>query len=53
MAILGFYYEKMSKKVKGLYIPYYFSMINYSALESFKKFLNNQQNIIWQKDIRA
>lgn len=53
MAILGFYYEKMGKKVKILYVPYYFSMMNYSALAGFKRFLNNQQNVVWEKAIRA
>jgi poly-beta-1,6-N-acetyl-D-glucosamine synthase len=53
MAILGFYYEKMGKKVKVLYIPYYFSMMNYSALAGFKRFLNNQQNVVWEKAVRA
>lgn len=53
MAILGFYYEKMGKKVKVLYIPYYFSMMNYSALAGFKRFLKNQQNVVWEKAIRA
>lgn len=53
MAILGFYYEKMGKKVKVLYVPYYFSMMNYSALAGFKRFLKNQQNVVWEKAIRA
>lgn len=53
MAILGFYYEKMGKKVKVLYVLYYFSMMNYSALASFKRFLNNQQNVVWEKAVRA
>lgn len=53
MAVLGFYYEKMGKKVKILYVPYYFSMMNYSALAGFKRFLNNQQNVVWEKALRA
>lgn len=53
MAILGFYYEKTGKKVKVLYVPYYFSMMNYSALAGFKRFLKNQQNVVWEKAVRA
>lgn len=53
MAILGYYYEKTGKKVKVLYVPYYFSMMNYSALAGFKRFLKNQQNVVWEKAVRA
>lgn len=53
MAVLGFYYEKMGKKVRILYVPYYFSMMNYSALAGFKRFLHNQQNVVWEKALRA
>lgn len=53
MAFLGFYYEKLGKKVKILYVPYYFSLMNYSALAGFKRFLNNQQNVVWEKALRA
>lgn len=53
MAILGYYYEKTGKKVKVLYVPYYFSMMNYSALAGFKRFLKNQQNVVWEKAVRV
>ncbi|AFK04963.1 glycosyl transferase family 2 [Emticicia oligotrophica DSM 17448] len=53
MAILGFYFERAGKKVKVLYVPYYFSLMNYSALAGFKRFLNNQQKVVWEKAIRS
>jgi biofilm PGA synthesis N-glycosyltransferase PgaC len=53
MALMGFYYEKVGKKVKVLYVPYYFSLMNYSALAGFRRFLSNQQKVVWEKAIRA
>lgn len=53
MAITGFYAEKIGKKVKILYVPYYFSLMNYSAIAGLKRFLKNQQNVVWEKAIRA
>lgn len=53
MAISGFYAEKVGKKIKFLYVPYYFSLMNYSAIAGFKRFLKNQQNVVWEKAVRA
>ena len=53
MALLGLYYEKLGKKVKILYVPYYFSLMNYAAFAGLKRFVSNQQNVIWEKATRA
>lgn len=53
MAISGFYAEKNGRKIKILYVPYYFSLMNYSAIAGFKRFLKNQQNVVWEKAVRA
>ncbi|MFN3851985.1 MAG: glycosyltransferase family 2 protein [Spirosomataceae bacterium] len=53
MAALGLYFEKNGKKVKILYIPYYFSLMNYSAFAGLKRYLKNQQNVVWEKAVRA
>lgn len=53
MAISGFYAEKNGRKIKILYVPYYFSLMNYSAIAGFKRFLQNQQNVVWEKAVRA
>lgn len=53
MALLGLYYEKIGKKVKILYVPYYFSLMNYAAFAGLKRFVSNQQNVIWEKATRA
>ncbi|MCU0324632.1 MAG: glycosyltransferase family 2 protein [Spirosomaceae bacterium] len=53
MAMLGYYFEKNGRKIKILYIPYYFSLMNYSAFAGFKRYIKNQQNVVWEKAVRA
>lgn len=53
LAILGYIFEKKGKKIKVLYVPYYFSFMNYAAILGFKRFFKNQQAVTWEKATRA
>lgn len=53
LAILGYVFEKKGKKIKILYVPYYFSFMNYAAILGFKRFFKNQQAVTWEKAARA
>jgi poly-beta-1,6-N-acetyl-D-glucosamine synthase len=53
MAILGYIFEKRGKKIKILYVPYYFSFMNYAAILGIKRFFGNQQAVTWEKAARA
>jgi poly-beta-1,6-N-acetyl-D-glucosamine synthase len=53
MAFLGYFFEKKGKKFKALYVPYYFSFMNYAAILGFKRFFKNQQAVTWEKAARA
>ncbi|OYU66055.1 MAG: glycosyl transferase [Bacteroidetes bacterium B1(2017)] len=53
LAILGYVFEKKGKKFKALYVPYYFSFMNYAAILGFKRFYSNQQAVTWEKAARA
>lgn len=51
-AALGWIFARMNRKVKLLYIPYYFTFMNAAMFMGFKRFLNNSQSVIWEKATR-
>lgn len=53
LAMLGYVFEKKGKKIKILYVPYYFSFMNYAAILGIKRFFKNQQAVTWEKAARA
>ncbi|HLO46649.1 MAG TPA: glycosyltransferase family 2 protein [Leadbetterella sp.] len=53
LAILGYIFEKKGKKIKVLYVPYYFSFMNYAAILGLKRFFSHQQAVTWEKAVRA
>ena len=52
-AILGWLLEKKSIKIKALFIPFYFCMMNYAMFKGFFRFLKGNQSVIWEKAKRA
>lgn len=52
IALLGYLFEKKNIRVKALFVPFYFCMMNYAVLAGLKKYLTGQQSAIWDKAIR-
>ncbi len=52
-AALGWVFARMNRKIKVLYIPYYFTFMNAAMFLGFKRFLNNSQSVIWDKATRS
>ncbi len=52
-ALLGWTFEQFKIKVKALYIPYYFCMMNYSVFRGFFRLIGGKQSVIWEKAKRA
>ena len=52
-AILGWLLEKQSIKVKALFIPFYFCMMNYAMFKGFFRYIKGNQSVIWEKAKRA
>lgn len=52
-AILGWLLEKKHIKVKALFIPFYFCMMNYAMFKGFFRFMKGNQSVIWEKAERA
>jgi poly-beta-1,6-N-acetyl-D-glucosamine synthase len=53
LSILGWVFEQYKIKVKLLYIPYYFSMMNYAVYRGFFRLISGRQSVVWEKSKRA
>ena len=53
MAYMGWKYELLKTRKKIFFIPFYFTMMNYSVFAGFKRFVMSEQSHIWQKAQRA
>lgn len=45
----GYVLEKQQIKVKALFIPYYFSMMNYAVYKGMIRYKKGQQSVMWEK----
>lgn len=52
-AVLGWILEKKHIKIKALFIPFYFCMMNYAMFKGFFRFMKGNQSVIWEKAKRA
>ncbi len=48
-ALLGFVLEKKHIRLKVLFIPYYFCMMNYAVYLGFMRFLKGSQSVLWDQ----
>ncbi|TAE63533.1 MAG: glycosyltransferase family 2 protein, partial [Bacteroidetes bacterium] len=51
-AILGWLLEQRNIKVKVLFIPYYFCMMNYAVLAGIIRYFGKKQSAAWEKSKR-
>jgi poly-beta-1,6-N-acetyl-D-glucosamine synthase len=52
-AILGYVLENRKIKFKIFFIPYYFSMMNYSVYAGLIRLIKKSQSVVWEKANRA
>ena len=52
-ALLGWVLENKKLKVKILFIPYYFFIMNYAVFMGFGRFIKKSQSINWERAKRA
>jgi cellulose synthase/poly-beta-1,6-N-acetylglucosamine synthase-like glycosyltransferase len=53
MALTGWFLENRSTRIKILFIPYYFFIMNLSVFLGFNRYLKNQQSVNWERAQRA
>ncbi len=49
MAMLGWFLENRQIKVKLLFIPYYFFIMNYAVFRGFFRFMKGKQSVNWER----
>lgn len=49
LAFLGFVMEQQQIRVKALFIPYYFCVMNYAVLAGINRYFKGQQSATWEK----
>ncbi|MFZ4520396.1 MAG: glycosyltransferase family 2 protein [Bacteroidales bacterium] len=52
-ALLGWYLENRSIKVKLLFVPYYFFIMNLSVFLGFKRYYKGSQSVNWERAKRG
>jgi len=52
LSMIGFYFEQRNIRIKALFIPYYFCMMNYAVLAGILKYYNKNQSAAWEKSKR-
>ena len=52
-SLLGWYFENKEIKVKLLFIPYYFFIMNYAVFLGFRRYLAGQQSVNWERAKRG
>ena len=52
-ALLGWYLENKSIRIKLLFVPYYFFIMNLSVFLGFKRYLNGSQSVNWERAKRG
>ncbi len=53
MAMLGWFLENRNIKIKILYIPYYFFIMNYAVYRGFFRYIKGRQSVNWERAKRA
>jgi cellulose synthase/poly-beta-1,6-N-acetylglucosamine synthase-like glycosyltransferase len=48
-ALLGYLLEKRRIRLKPLFIPYYFCMMNFAVFLGFLRYLKGSQSVLWEK----
>ena len=49
MALAGWFLEKKKIKIKALFVPYYFCIMNYAVLAGLVRYINGGQSAVWEK----
>jgi biofilm PGA synthesis N-glycosyltransferase PgaC len=52
-ALVGWFLENKAIRVKVLFVPYYFLMMNYAVFAGFVRWLKGSQKVTWERAKRA
>jgi len=52
LSLIGLYFERRDVRIKALFIPYYFCVMNYAVLAGMVRYFSKQQSAAWEKSKR-
>jgi biofilm PGA synthesis N-glycosyltransferase PgaC len=52
LALVGLYFEQKNIRIKALFVPYYFCIMNYAVLAGILKYYKKNQSAAWEKSKR-
>lgn len=52
LSLVGLYFEQKNIRIKALFIPYYFCVMNYAVLAGIIRYYNKNQSAAWEKSKR-
>lgn len=52
MSLIGLYFERRNVRIKALFIPYYFCIMNYAVLAGIIRYYKKNQSAAWEKSKR-
>lgn len=52
-AFIGYLFEKINAKVKFLFVPYYFIIMNYAVIIGYIRFMRGNQSSAWERSKRG
>ena len=53
LALVGWAFERWKIRFKILFVPFYFTAMNYAAIQGWLRFLKGRQSVRWEKSKRA
>jgi cellulose synthase/poly-beta-1,6-N-acetylglucosamine synthase-like glycosyltransferase len=53
LAVIGWFLERHKIRFKLLFVPYYFTTMNYASIMGWIRFLKGKQSVNWEKSKRA
>jgi cellulose synthase/poly-beta-1,6-N-acetylglucosamine synthase-like glycosyltransferase len=51
-SIVGLYFERKNIRVKALFVPFYFCMMNYAVIAGIVRYFRRTQSAAWEKSLR-
>jgi len=52
LSIIGLYFEHRNIRIKALFVPYYFCVMNYAVLAGIFRYFGKKQSAAWEKSKR-
>jgi len=52
LSLVGLYFERKNIRIKALFIPYYFCIMNYAVLAGLLRYFGKKQSAAWEKSKR-